>query len=49
MYDLSDEIEALKKQRNQKDARRQLGMKAYRIEEERAQIGEEHDENNFTY
>ena len=47
--DLCDEIEALKKQRNKKDARRQLEMKVDRISQEREQIYDEHDENNFTY
>ena len=49
MLDLSDEIESLKKQRNKKDARRQLEMKGDRMAQERDIIAEEHDENNFTY
>ena len=49
MLDLSQEIRTMKKQHNKKDARRQLEIKGSRLANEREQIWEEHDENNFIY
>ena len=49
MLDLLEEIHSLKKQRNKKGAIIQLEIQGDRLANEREQIWEEHDENNFTY
>ena len=49
MLDLLDEIQTMKKQHNKKDARRQLEIKGSRLANEREQIYDEHDHNNFVY